>query len=136
MSTVKVPEYVIARETYEESGILYSDFTDNEDATGTYTCQFALPVGFFIERCWLTDVTGFTGDTTCTITVGDGTDEDRLHTGTPSIFASASYVDLGVPSGTQLVSTAFKPVLIATEDSDWGDVAAGELTIKVMGFMG
>ena len=135
MSTLKSPEYVIDREVYEESGILYTDFTDNEDATGTYTCKITLPVGFFIERCWLTNVTGFAGDSTATITVGDGSDVDRLNTGTPSVFTAADAIDLGAPSGTQLVATAFKPVIIITEDSDWGDVAAGALTIKIMGFM-
>jgi hypothetical protein len=135
MSTVKIPEYIIAREVYEEAGIGFADFTDEEDATGTYTCGFTLPVGYFIERCWLTDVTGFAGDTTATIIVGDGSDTDRLNTGTPSVFTTATAIDLGAVSGTQLVATAFKPVLTIAEDSDWGDVAAGELTIKVMGFM-
>jgi hypothetical protein len=135
MSTVKVPEYIIAREVYEEAGIGYADFTDGGGAAGTYTCGFTLPVGFFIERCWLTDVTGFAGDTTAVITVGDGSDVDRLNTGTPSVFTAASYIDLGAVSGTALIGTEFKPVLTVTEDSDWGDVAAGELTVKVMGFM-
>lgn len=135
MSTVKVPEYVVAREVYEEAGIGFADFTDGEGAAGTYTCLFTLPVGFFIERCWLTDVTGFTGDSTAVITVGDGSDVDRLNTGTPSVFATATAIDLGAVSGTALVGTAFRPVLTITEDSDWGDVTAGELTIKVMGFM-
>jgi hypothetical protein len=135
MSTVKIPEYIIAREVYEEAGIGFADFTDEEDATGTYTCGFTLPVGYFIERCWLTDVTGFAGDTTATIIVGDGSDTDRLNTGTPSVFTTATAIDLGAVSGTQLVATAFKPVLTIEEDSNWGDVAAGELTIKVMGFM-
>jgi hypothetical protein len=135
MSTVKIPEYIIAREVYEEAGIGFADFTDEKDATGTYTCGFTLPVGYFIERCWLTDVTGFAGDTTATIIVGDGSDTDRLNTGTPSVFTTATAIDLGAVSGTQLVATAFKPVLTIAEDSDWGDVAAGELTIKVMGFM-
>jgi len=135
MSTVKVPEYVVAREVYEEAGILYSDFTDGGAAAGTYTCLFTLPVGFFMERCWLTDVTGFTGDSTATITVGDGSTADRLNTGTPSVFTAASYIDLGAVSATPLVSTAFRPVITITEDSDWGDVTAGALTIKVMGFM-
>lgn len=135
MSTLKIPEYVVDREVYEESGILFSDFTDGGGAAGTYTCKITLPVGFFIERCWLTDVTGFTGDSTAVIIVGDGSDTDRLNTGTPSVFASASAINLGAPSGAQLVSTAFKPVLTVTEDSDWGDVTAGALTIKIMGFM-
>jgi len=135
MSTVKTPKYIIARDVYEEAGIGWADFTDNDDATGTYTCGFELPADFFIEKCWLTDVTGFAGNTTCTIIVGDGSTDDRLMTGTPSIFTAADAIDLGAVSATPLVATAFRPVIIAEEDSDWGDIAAGELTIKIMGFM-
>ena len=135
MSTLKQPEYIIAREVYEEAGIGYADMTDGGGATATYTCGFTIPVGFFMERCWLTDVTGFAGDTTAVITVGDGSTADRLNTGTPSVFTTAAAIDLGAISATPLVSTAFKPVITITEDSEWGDVAAGELTIKVMGFM-
>ena len=132
--TVKTPR-VIDRFVYEETGILYSAFTDGGGAAGTYTCKFELPVGFFIERSWLNNVTGFQGSSTATITVGDGSDVDRLNTGTPSVFTSADTISLGVASGTQLVATAFKPVITITEDSDWGDVLAGELTLVVAGFM-
>ena len=37
MSTVKVPEYVVSTEWYEEAGILYTDFTDGGAAAGTKT---------------------------------------------------------------------------------------------------
>lgn len=131
---VKIPR-VVDRFVYEETGILYSAFTDGSGAAGTYTCKFELPVGFFIERSWLNNVTGFTGTTTAVITVGDGSDVDRLNTGTPSVFTDADTISLGVASGTQLVATAFKPVITITEDSDWGDVTAGELTLVVAGFM-
>lgn len=132
---VKVPEYVLAREVYEEAAIGYASFTDGGGAAGTYTCGFTLPVGFFMERCWLTDLTGFSGDTSAVIIVGDGSDTDRLNTGTPSVLTTATSVDLGAVSGTALVATEFKPIITITGASDWGGVSAGTLTIKVMGFM-
>ena len=135
MSTVKVPEYVRALEVYEESGILYTDFTDGGAASGKYTCKFELPVNFFAERCILTDVTGFANDTTAVITVGDGSDVDRLNTGTPSVLSTVTILDLGVPSGTRAVTTAYKPVLTVTGASDFTSINAGQLTIQVWGYM-
>lgn len=135
MSTVKVPEYVRDLEIYEETGILYSDFTDGGGAAGTYTCRFQLPVNFWIEKCILTDVTGFTGDTSAAITVGDGTDVDRLNTGTPSVLTTATIIDLGVPSGAKPVTTAFYPVLTVTGASDFGGISAGALSVQVWGYM-
>jgi hypothetical protein len=134
MSTVKIPEYVMDVEVYEESGILFSDFTDGGSTVGTYTCKFQLPVGFWIDRCMLVNVTGFAGNVSATITVGDGSDVDRLNTGTPSIFASLGIVDLGVPSGTKGIATAFFPVLTVTTNSDFTAVNAGALTIRVWGY--
>ena len=135
MSTLHTPEKVIATEVYEETGILYSDFTDNTDATGTYTSLIVLPVDFYIERCVLTNVTGFTNDTTAVITVGDGTDVDRLHAGTPSVFTTIAALDLGVPSGTTCIATAFSPVLIVTGGADFTSINAGQLDLAVYGRM-
>ncbi len=135
MSIVRIPEYVVDTEVYEESGILFSDFTDLTTAVGNYTCKFDLPVNFFIERCILTDVTGFTGDTSATVQIGDGSDVDRLSTGTPSVFTTATIINLGLPSGTLPVITAFKPVVTVTGGSDFTGITAGALTVKIMGFM-
>lgn len=135
MSTVRVPEYVVDQEVYEESGIVVGDFTDGGAAAGTYTCKFELPVNFWIERCILTDVTGFTGNVSAVITVGDGTDADRLNTGTPSVFTTATIIDLGAPSGVLPITTAFKPVLTITASADFTAVTAGALTLKVYGKM-
>lgn len=135
MSFWKVPPYVMDLQVYEEA-VTVSEFTDGGAAAGTYTCTFDLPVGFLIVRAVLTDVTGFAGDTSAVIIIGDGSDTDRLNTGTPSIFASATVLALGVPSGTQGVVTAFKPVLTVTSASDFTSVksnGAGALTLKVMG---
>lgn len=135
MSTVSVPEFVRDLEIYQESGILYTDFTDGGAAAGTYTCKFELPVNFWIERCILTDVTGFANDTSAAITVGDGSDVDRLNTGTPSVLTTATIIDLGVPSGTRPVTTAFKPVLTVTGASDFTSINAGACTVQVWGYM-
>ena len=135
MSTVSVPEFIRDLEIYQESGIVYTDFTDGGAAAGTYSCKFELPVNFFIERCILTDVTGFANDTTAVITVGDGSDVDRLNTGTPSVLTTATIIDLGVPSGTRPVTTAFKPVLTVTGASDFTSINVGALTVQVWGYM-
>jgi len=134
MSVNKIPPKVVALEKYEETGILYSDFTDLTTAVGNYTCKFTLPVGFNIVRATVANVTGFTGDTTAVITVGDGSDVDRLNTGTPSVVATIGGVDLGVPSGTVVVATAFKPVLTVTGGADFTSISAGQLDIQVYGY--
>ena len=135
MSTLIFPEQVRDIEVYREDGILFSDFTDNEDTTGTYTSKIVLPVDFYISRCILTNVTGFTNDTTAVITVGDGTDVDRLHAGTPSVFTTIAALDLGVPSGATCIATAFSPVLIVTGGADFTSINAGQLDIAVYGWM-
>jgi len=112
--------------------VLYSQFTDGAGASGTYTLtNGTIPAGATVLNCNVYDVTGFTGTTTCVLTVGDGTDVDRYNTGTPSIFATAAVVPMGAPSGTTYHSEAKSIVLTATEDNDWGDVTAGALTIRL-----
>jgi len=133
MSFWKIPPYIMDLQVYEETVVL-SQFAD-VTTTGTYTCTFDLPVGFWIHRAILTDVTGFAGDTTATITIGIAGDADRLNTGTPSVFASAAIIDLGVPSGILPVTTAFKPIIVITVNTDFTAVTAGALTLKVLGYM-
>lgn len=135
MATLRIPEEVVAMEVYREDGILYSDFTDNEDTTGTYTSTIVLPADFYIERCFLVNLTGFTNDTSAAITVGDGSDVDRLNAGTPSVLASLAALDLGVPSGTTCVATAFSPVCIVTGGADFTSINAGGFDLVVCGWM-
>ena len=135
MSTNINPERVVAMEMYGETGILFSQFTDGGATAGTYTCQFTLPVDFFIEQIAIVNVTGFTGDTSAALTVGDGSDVDRLNTGTPSVFTTIAGLDMGVPSGVRSIVTAFRPVLTVTSNADFTSVTAGQLDIKVFGWM-
>ena len=136
MSFWRTPAYVRDLQIFEET-VALAQFTDGDGGAtlGTYVCTFDLPVNFWVDRAILTDVTGFAGDTTATIQIGDGTDVDRLNTGTPSVFASATIVDLGVPSGVRPVTTAYKPKITVTAGSDFTAVTAGKLTLQVWGYV-
>ena len=112
--------------------VSYSDFTDGGAAVGTYTFTDTIPAGATVYYTAIDAITGFTGDSSCSLTVGDGSDVDRYNTGTPSIFTTAAAgVSAGAISGTAFHATAVSPVLTATSGSDWGLVTAGKVTVRI-----
>jgi hypothetical protein len=111
--------------------VLFSQFTDGASTSGTYALKQTMPVGAFVLQTVLVDLVGFTGDTTATIIVGDGTDTDRYSTGTPSVFTTAAMFDVGVPSGLKAHIAAKTVTITITSGSDWGLVVAGSFTIKI-----
>lgn len=119
------------RRVYRQS-VTLSEFTDGGSTAGTLDLNVSIPVGAVFAQTLIDDVTGFAGDTSATIQVGDGTDVDRYSTGTPSVFATAAAVDAGVPSGTKFHSAAKTPKLTITSGSDWGAVTAGALTVTLI----
>lgn len=108
-----------------------ADFTDGGSTSGTYNLKTQIPAGAWVLRTILQDVTGFTGDTSAALIVGDGTDTDRYNTGTPSVFTTAVAIDMGAPSGTQIHTAAKTVTLTVTSNADFTNVAAGQLTIKI-----
>ena len=135
--SVKAPTPKVKDLTYyEETGILFSQFTDGGAAAGTYQLQIELPVGFFVERTQLVNLVGFTGNVSAVITVGDGSDADRYNTATPSVFATLGALDLGVASGTRFLATANKPTVTVTSSADFTAVTAGSFDIRIYGWMG
>lgn len=114
----------------------YADFTDGEGAAGTYTLTETIPQGAVVYAAVLEPaLTGFAGDTSATIQVGDGTDVDRYSTGTPDVFSDvAGGMALGAVSGTAYHAAAKAPVITITVDSDWTSVTAGELTLAIYYF--
>ncbi len=106
-------------------------FTDGGSTVGTYVLTETLPVGAFALQAVLVNVTGFTGDTSAVITVGDGTDADRYNTGTPSIFTTANAIDLGVPSGTKIHAAAATITMTVTSAADFTNVSAGQATLRI-----
>lgn len=112
--------------------VALADFTDGGAAVGTYDMQEQIPVGAWFLRGTLVDVTGFSGDTSAVLQVGDGSDVDRYNGSTSrDVFSTATAIDLLAPSGTLIHATAVTPKLTITSGSDWGAVAAGQLTIKL-----
>jgi hypothetical protein len=112
--------------------ITFSQFTDGGSTAGTKALNEAIPEGAWVLRTKLRNLTGFTGDSSATIQVGDGTDADRYSTGTPSVFTTADAIDAGAPSGTQIHVDAKNVTVTITSGSDWGLVTAGAATVDIL----
>ena len=111
--------------------VAFGDFTDGGSTVGTLALTETIPVGAFVLRATLQNVTGFTGDTSATMTIGDGTDVDRYNAATPSVFTTANAIDMGAPSGTQIHAAAATVTLTVTSNSDFGAVVAGAATVCI-----
>lgn len=117
--------------SYQET-VAYDDFTDGGSTAGTFALGISIPAGAVFARSLVTDVTGFAGDTSAVLTIGDGSDVDRYNTGTPSVFATAAAgADMGAPSGTAHHSAAATPTLTVTSATDFTAVSAGALTVTL-----
>jgi hypothetical protein len=108
-----------------------AQMTDGGSTVGTYSLGEDIPEGAFVTQVILRNVTGFIGDTTATIQVGDGTTADRYSTGTPSVFTTATAIDPGVPSGTKVHTAAKTPKVTITSTADFTNVSAGQMTINI-----
>jgi hypothetical protein len=111
--------------------VSFSDFTDGGGTSGTKDLNATIPAGCYFEKSLVTNLTGFTGDTSATLIIGvTGGDTDRYSTGTPSVFTTAAQgIDIGVPSGTRWHTAAATPTLLVTSGSDFAAVTAGALTV-------
>lgn len=109
----------------------YDEFTDGGAAVGTMTFTGSIPVGAVVKQSYVTGVTGFAGDTSAALTIGDGSDADRYNTSTVDVFTTAAHLSAGAVSGTAWHTAAVQPVLTITAGSDWGAVTAGQLTVTI-----
>jgi predicted RecA/RadA family phage recombinase len=113
--------------------IAYDDFTDGGSTSGTYAMTVGqIPAGAFFLQSLCTALTGFAGDTSAVITIGDGTDVDRYNTGTPDVFTTAANgIALGVPSGVQYHDAAKTVTVTITTAADFTSVSAGSVTLEL-----
>ena len=111
--------------------VSYTDFTDSGGVAGTLNLTKTIPAGAFVVRCVAVNVTGFTGDTTAVLQVGDGTDIDRYMSSAPSVFTTAVGIDLGSVSGTAIHVLEKTVRLTLTSASDFTLVTAGQATIRL-----
>lgn len=117
--------------SYQET-VAYDDFTDGGSTAGTYDLGITIPAGAVFAQALVTGITGFTGDSSAVLTIGDGSDVDRYNTGTPSVFTTASAgVAMGAPSGTTWHTATVTPRLTVTSGSDFTAVSAGALTVTL-----
>ena len=117
--------------SYQET-VTRAQFTDGGSTAGTLDLGISIPAGAIFARAAVTALTGFTGDTSAALTIGDGSDVDRYNTGTPSVFTTAAPgADLGAPSGTLWHTAAATPKLTITSNSDFTLVTAGQLTVTL-----
>lgn len=111
--------------------VAFDDFTDGGSTVGTLDLGVSIPVGAVFQRTLINDVTEFAGDTSATLTIGDGTDVDRYNTSTVNVFATADALDAGAASGTLFHSAAKTPKLTVTTNADFTSVTAGQLTVTL-----
>lgn len=106
-------------------------FTDGGGTSGTYNLATQIPIGARVLGCHITALTGFTGDTSATVIIGDGTDTDRYMTGTPSVFTTAANgISLGNPSGIAYHDAAKTVTVTVTSATDFTAVSAGSMTVE------
>lgn len=110
-----------------------AEFTDGGAALGTFLITAGtIPVGATFLIAQLEAITGFIGDTSAVITLGNAAgDVDRYNTGTPSVFTTAAAgIALGTPSGITYHATAGDITVFVTSATDFTLVSAGSLTLR------
>lgn len=111
--------------------VAFDDFTDGGAAAGTFTTSMVIPVGAVYLATAVTAVTGFAGDVSAAMTIGDGTDADRYNTSTIDVFSTAANgVAAGSPSGVLYHDAAKTVTLTITTNADFTSVSAGSVTVE------
>jgi hypothetical protein len=112
--------------------VTVADFTDGGSTTGTLTLDGIIPEGALVHRVILSEVTGFTGNVSAVLMVGDGTDDDRYNAVADiDVFTTATALDGGAPQGTVIHAAQKQPVLTITASTDFTLVTAGAFFIKI-----
>ena len=116
-----------------EETVAYSAFTDGGSTVGTYAVTVGtIPAGATFQYAAVTAITGFAGDTTAVLTIGDGTDVDRYNTSTANVFATAANgISCGAPSGVVYHAAAKTVTLTVTAATDFTSVSAGSVTVEL-----
>jgi hypothetical protein len=128
IGAAKVTPAMLAKPRFRviEETLTAASLVDGTAAEGTKTLTATIPAGAVILRTTVDNIVGFAGDVSAVILLGDGVDDDRYNTGTPSLFATAAAgVDLGAPSGTAFHSAAVAVVAKVTSAADITPVIAG-----------
>lgn len=111
--------------------ISYDDFTDNEDTTGSLTMTDSLPEGAFVIGTKVTVTTGFTGDTTATMTVGKSDGADEFSDGTSINIYTADVLGDSAEDPLEFLAADTSVYLKVTGSADFSSISAGEMVVEV-----
>tara|TARA_R110002167_G_scaffold61913_4_gene174918 strand:- start:21387 stop:22178 length:792 start_codon:yes stop_codon:yes gene_type:complete len=123
------PQFHVLAET-----LVLADFAD-VDATGYADLSTSIPEGSVVLG-WQADViTGFSGDTSAAVQVGESGNVDRFSAVTSNRCLTADVVGTVAPSisGDQgYLSAAVTPRVTVTGNADFSSISAGEMDIKIL----
>ena len=118
--------------------VLFSEFTDGAGTSGTFALTDTIPAGSVGLFTKVDVITGFTGDTTAVMDVGDGSDADKFSYTTFNVFTAAKGLmeqhdagAAGTETGLSLITTAATVTLTVTGGADFTSITAGELEVAV-----
>jgi len=115
--------------------LVYSDFTDNGDATGYIDFDTDLPANAIVVGWKAVVSTGFTGDTTAVVQVGVSGDLDKYSgVTTASVLAAATVGALG-NTDSAMATTAKTPRVTVTGGADFTSISAGSMVISLYYFL-
>lgn len=107
--------------------LAYTDFTTAGGASGTATLDTLIPAGAHYLQTVIGTVTGFAGNVSAGLFVGDGSDADRYSQGTINVFSTAAAANAGTPSGNRYHAANGTPTFVVTASSSFGSVTAGRV---------
>jgi len=122
-----------------EQTVEYDDFTDGGSTAGTMNLSKQIPAGSFVIGSKVTVLTGFTGDTSCTLAIGDSGDSNCYSGNTThNIYAAATNLVqpayLTADCGLNAEASANSILLTATGASDFTAITAGKIIVEVFYF--
>ena len=115
--------------------MLFSGFTDNTNTTGYKDFVTAIPKGALVLGWQIKVVTGFTGDTSAAVQVGESGNLDRFSQTTTRSVLAAGIVGNGAlaVSGDPNYAIADTTVRVTvTGAADFTSISAGEMDVKMI----
>ena len=117
----------------------YADFTDSAGVTGTLVLDKKIPAGSLVIGSKVTVKTGFTGDSSAVMDIGDGSDADLFSYTTHSVYTAARNLMEGCDSaaagntGTGIVpiSADTSITLTVTGGSAFALITAGLMLVEL-----
>lgn len=119
--------------------ISYSDFTDGGSTAGTYNMLKQIPAGSIVIGSKVNVLAGFTGDTSCTLAIGDSGDSNCYSGNTThNIYTAANNLIniayLTADAGLNAEASANTVLLTATGAADFTSISAGKIEVWVFYF--